>query len=402
MGDDAQSASPVLGLELEQALGQINDEAQKRELVHAAWRRDQMRKIASYRWAIGSTIHRLSNNKPMDFAAYHFQPEIYQDAAPEMVVMGSVQWGKSLFLICTAAAMAASGLKVFYIISKFDKRNKVIQEQINPAFNTVPLYKQLIAQAKAEGRDSDSVGFKHFGPGSINFVGSNSPKEFSGYQADATITDDHQDCNLDNVGMADDRMSGSQYQFKIIVGNPREPGSPQNRNIDQQYRMSDQREWHVRCGTCQEPQILGWLTHVVRQEVNKSGAITNCSPRDEQWDPKSDFDMRAICTECFRPMDRLTTDAYWQAMNPGVARHGFRLSNLYNPRQSVKGMYERYLLAKNSPSELGKFLNNQMGQAFAPEGMQVTEAMIENASSGALTCVPTYQFIPTNMMPLAA
>lgn len=367
--------------------------ARREEIEREARRRELMATIARHRWQIARNHHRLENGEVLDFSRYPFQEAIYQDDALEMVLMGSVQWGKSELLVCTAAAMAACGLRVFYVISKYDKRDKFVASRITPAFREIPLYAAMLKAARDRNADADSARFKHFGPGSINFVGSNSDKDFTTYSADAAIVDEHQECVLDNIGRIDSRMSGSPWRFKIICGNPRLVGTEENANLDWEYQNTDRRQWNIPCPYCGTMQVLGWWSHFVKEEKNKQGAILSISPRDPDFQSGGVLDMRPLCIKCSRPINRLSREGHWIAQNPGHVRHGYQLSNLVNVNVRMDKLFELYRQALHDPRKMADFVNDHLGLAWNMEGSSITEKMLEQASRGELAGIDPYRFI---------
>jgi phage terminase large subunit GpA-like protein len=326
-------------------IGEMFSAAEAEEIAWAARRAEMMSTVAKYRWQIARHYHTLENGEHLDFDRYPFQRAIYEDDAQYLVVMGSVQWGKSEFLICSSIAMALAGMGVFYVIDKYEKRDKIVKSRIDPTLKSVPFYKELMKAAKARGAESDSTRFKHLGDGFINFVGSNSDGDFSSYKADCAIVDEHQLCLPHNIGRLPMRMSGSTWRFRIIVGNPRNKGTRENQNLDWEFQNSDQRKWHIPCDHCGLEQVIAWDTHVVREVRNKAGGVLAVEIRDEDWTPQSyPRDIRPICLGCKSPMNRLHKQGFWKPLNPGHLHHGYQLSNLYNPkharRRAVRAVHE--------------------------------------------------------------
>jgi phage terminase large subunit GpA-like protein len=399
VGDDSQR-SPS-GAEVERRLLSVElEKAERADIERELRRAEMMQKIARSTWQLARFVHRNDKDERVVFDNYPFQPDIYQDESPEQVIMGSVQWGKSLWLECVSLAMAGMGMKVLFVLATIEKRSKFVKERIDPLLMSVPSYRRLVQAAKEMGRESEGVGLKHFGSGSINFVASKSSREFTSYACDVGITDEREDCDQDNITLIPNRLSGSPWQFRIDVGNPRGLGSDDNQNLDWLYTNSDQQEWHVPCPACKVSQILTWGDHYVKQEVNKSGGIKSVIPRDENWDPKGILDMRPICPFCKRPMNRLAKKedgAHWKALNPGHRRRGRRLSNLYNHNVKAAALFEQYLLAKSSPIRLQRFWNDQLGRAWSMAGSNITEQMMQSCSSGDSGVEP-YMFIPSNFI----
>ena len=306
------------------------------------------------------------------------------------------------FAIVTCAAMADYGLKVFFVFSKIEKRNKVVADRIDPAFASIPLYRAMSEGARKERKAlADSTGLKHFGKGGINFVGSNSEKDFTSFDADVAVIDEHQECDQDNISGVFERMSGSPYRFQIILGNPRLTGTKENNNLDWQYQQSDQRQWHVPCDNCGHLQVLDWWQHFIEEKKSATGAILTIDARDTEWDAEGVLDMRPICLMCKRPMDRLNREGRWVARNPGHRRRGYNLSNLYNVNVRMGGpdsLLERYISAQYSPLNLAKFWNDQLGLAFTQDGTNITDRMLAQASTGEGCNLPPYLFAPADQL----
>jgi hypothetical protein len=65
------------------------------EIEREERRAEMAQKIAQYRWAIASSIHKLKDGRSkLNFDSHPFQPTILQDPATDMIIYGSAQWGK--------------------------------------------------------------------------------------------------------------------------------------------------------------------------------------------------------------------------------------------------------------------------------------------------------------------
>jgi phage terminase large subunit GpA-like protein len=386
----AASQVPQSFEELEALMGKADAQAIERE----AKRADMMDRVARYRWWIAQHAHRLDSGQKLDFGRYPYQKDIYQDRNPYMVVVGSVQWGKTEWLICTAIALAMCGMGVFYVIDKYEKRDKIVSSRIDPTLHNVPFYKELLRHAAANARSVDNTRFKHIGHGFINFVGSNSEGDFSSYKADCAIIDEHQLCVLNNIAKIDFRMKGSEYQFRFIVGNPRSVGSKDNLNLDWEYQQTDQKKWNVPCGVCGKAQVIRWFTHVVKEDRDpKTGVVRSVTWRDESWTPEMyPRDIKPVCEKCGSTMDRLSEAGQWVAENPGARRSGYQLSNLYNCNARLDGLYEQFTKSLNDPGMYAAFVNDELGEAYSMDGTNITVPMLDRASTGTLSGLDRYEF----------
>jgi hypothetical protein len=175
MSDPAEESSRS---SLERA-DEIMREADDQNLLDEARRAEMLKKIASYRWLLASTHHRLDTGDHLDFERFFYQKEIYQCPSGDMVVLGSTGNGKSEYLLTSAFAMSILGLKVGYIVDTSQKRNDLTLGRVDPVIHSVPLYAGLLKGAQADrNAEVDSARIKHFGDGSILFIGSNSESDF--------------------------------------------------------------------------------------------------------------------------------------------------------------------------------------------------------------------------------
>lgn len=359
------------------------------------------KKVAQYRLYLAQHVHLLKDGRTkMDLASRPFQERILADDATDIVIYGSSQWGKTEVLICHAAACAGvCGLNVMWVSSTAQKRNKFVADRINPAFGTVPMYKKMFEQAQSRSAKSDSTGLKHFGDGSINFVYATSEREFTSYAIDVGVIDEHQDCHQENIRMIESRMAGSDWGFMMRVGHPDVDGSDERQNLDYLFKNSDQRLWKVPCPTCRAEIEIDWWQHVVHEERNKYGGILNVRPRDEEWKPGSVLDMRPICDECHRPMNRLSPHGFWQPQKPGHVRHGYNLGNIYNPAPTNRlgKLFEMYLLARHSPGLMSEFVNKFLGKCWSLNAEKISQDMIAACASGQAGVAP-YRFHPASIV----
>jgi hypothetical protein len=361
-------------------------------------RTDKMREVAELRWQIAQTQHKTELGEFLDFDRWPFLVEIYKNDAPDIVLIGSAGWGKTEFLICDDSAKAACDLRVFHVMDNFVKRDRFVLGRIDPCFASSAFYSGMLKHAKNKNREMDSARFKHFGDGSINFVGSNSDSDFSTYRADTACVDEHQLCDKTNLRRIFHRMTGSDFGFITLVGNPRGVGTAENQNLHWEFLQTDQRQWHIPCPTCNVVQILGWWSHFIEETKNEYGAITEVKVRDENWDPEGSLEFRPICTNCGSAMYRLSRDGKWVATVPGKRRRGYQLSSLYNPTAVLSGNGPKSLLTfyrkgLHNPNDMADFVNDQLGMPHSTTGSSITEDMLQMVSTGKAAGVQAYSFV---------
>jgi hypothetical protein len=374
---------------------QFNDEIRQKEIAGLLRQQVAAKEIARMRWNTAQFAHRLADGvTKLDFKTHPFQKEIYQDDSMDLIIYGASQWGKSEWIVVDLAVSAMCGFKVLMVTSKKEKQWKFVADRLDPCFRTVDMYRIAMEQAGKRNATADSMSLKHFGPGSINLVAASSKDNFTSYTVDKAIIDEHQECDMDNVRMVHDRMTGSWFRGLARVGHPSTAGTEQNENLDWLYLNSDRRVWKIPCKTCKKMQVLGWWSHVI-EEVRHRGGILSVRPRDAEYKPGGRLDIRPVCDECSRPMDRLTDMGIWEPQSPGVRRHGYRLSNIVNANVRLDEMLSRYSSARHSANAMQEFWNKQLGLPYDMDGSKINEAMLEACAAG-MNGVKPYRFIPAS------
>jgi phage terminase large subunit GpA-like protein len=373
-------------------VGQL-DEIRQKEVAAQLRQATLAQEVARMRWNTAQFAHRLKDGKSkLNFKSHPYQKALYQNDALDLVIYGSTQFGKSEWIVVDLAVSAMCGLNVLMVTSKKEKQLKFVADRVDPCFHNVDMYRIAMEDAAKRHATADSMSFKHFGPGSINFVYANTDDNFTSYDCDKAIIDEHQDCDIDNIRKVNSRMTGSFYRGIARLGHPSTAGTEENGNLDYLYQNSDRRVWKVPCRTCKKPQVLGWWSHVVQEERGKGGIIS-CRPRDLEYKPNGRFDIRPICEECSRPMDRLSDMGDWEAQNPGARRAGFQLSNIYNATRRLDDMLGEYRAARHSANAMQDFVNKQLGLPYDMDGSKINESMLRSCASGLGTGVEKYRFV---------
>lgn len=372
---------------------QLLDEADQQIMLDEARRDEMMHKIAKTRMFLAAKIHRMESGEMLDFENYPFQKEIFANEAKDLVIMGSVGWGKTVYSVLDDFAKAMWGMRVIHVLEKTQKRNIFVGSVIDPIIHANAFYLNLLDIAKDEkSAEMDSATAKSFGDGSMIFLGANSESDFASYRGDATLVDEFQLCNANNVGKLFGRRTGTFYRFQTIMGVPTGVGSIENRNMHFQFMETDQRRWHIPCPHCQREQVLNWEGHFIDIERNQFGGVTSLKVKDEERSGQNELEIRPICMFCDLPMVRLHKGGRWIAMNPGSTRRGYQLSSLYNPLTSINSLYKVYIQALNNPMKMAEFINEQLGEPYSESGTNFTLEMLRAAATGRAAGVSTYRF----------
>lgn len=313
--------------------------------------------------------HVNTRGEKMDFEHFPHVRELYNNTARELVLMGSVQSFKSEYIVIDHFACAYIGLSVFFVVPKFEMRNTYVQNRVNRCVENVKEYKKIMGNGFF-----DSMAIKSFGKGVVKYVGSNVLADFKEFPADVMVVEEVDECNLENIEYAMDRLRASRYQFKRYLGNPRVKG----RGIHKFFLRSDQREWEVPCTKCGEFSETDWFKTIVEDIVDKDGNVVDYTLRDKEWEPGCKRDIHMICPLCGGILDRASTKGRWTPKNPSSSVEGYHLSMMSNMINSVAGMWERFSRAINDPGLMQRFFNSDLGLPFDAVGNKVTSTMLDN------------------------
>lgn len=315
--------------------------------------------------------HRNTHDEPMDFDHFPHIRDLYNSTAREMVLMGSVQSFKSEFIVIDHLACAYVGLSVFFVVPKYEMRNTYVQNRVDRCVQNVKEYKRIMGAGFF-----DSMAIKSFGKGVIKYVGSNVVSDFKEFPADVIVVEEVDECNLDNIEYAMDRLRASKYQFKRYLANPR----IKNRGIHEMFMRSDQREWEIPCSKCGEFHETDWFTVVVEEIVDAEGNVIDFKLRDDEWAEGCKRDIDMICPTCGGALERSSALGHWVPGNPSSQVEGYHLSMLCNMINPIAGMWDRFSRAITDPGLMQRFFNSDLGLPFDAIGNKVTPTMLDNCT----------------------
>lgn len=311
--------------------------------------------------------HRNIRGEAMQFHDKPYLIEIYQDDAQEIVLQSSVQTGKSEFLIVSAHEGAERGLQVLYALPTAELRNQFVANRVDKLYEMAPHYQAMLRRATGT---ADSRGLKHFGPnyGAIFFAGSNSATTFIEKPIDMVIGDEIDRFDQANYEKADDRMTASPYKLKREASNP----TVDNFAISKRFKISDQREWYVKCPCCNFWQTMDWFKNVVRQTDDSEYRLI-----DREWNESLDRDIFMYCVRCGGKLDRFTFNSQWVAKHPERRRvHGYLIHQMLSSYVRIETMWRKFVLGLMDETALQVFYNSMLGLTFAGKGSKLTDEML--------------------------
>lgn len=323
-------------------------------------------------------VQRTHQGKFLDFDEWPYLEAIYRDPSPDICIMSCVKSGKSEWLIATDMALCMAGLNVLHCLPDEKVRNRFVQARVDPTIALTPEYRTVVRKRDfSDGqKKSDSTSLKRIGTGHCNYVGTNSEAAFVEYVADALLIDELDRCNARNLTLAPDRMDASELKLNIAVGNP----TLQSHGIDALFQESDQKQWHIVCPSCSEPQVLDFFKNVVEVKKDGEGRILDYRLRDPTLGAGGGNDYTCLCYSCGSRLERLERGrhrAYWQSTGTENRRSGYQISQIFSPRVMIRELWDRLNRAKDDPGKLQVFYNSNLGLPSTPSGSSITEAMLE-------------------------
>lgn len=143
-------------------------------------------------------------NRKFDFAGHQYLKGLYLDENPSLVIRKAAQMGASEYAISRAMHFAAvKGGSVIYFSPSDRDVAEFSQDRFGPAIEQSEYLASLV-------RDTDTVGLKHIGEGSIHFRGTRSGTRMKSVPADFLVFDEVDEMKPASIELARKRVGHSQ------------------------------------------------------------------------------------------------------------------------------------------------------------------------------------------------
>lgn len=307
--------------------------------------------------------HRTHKDIPITFQNYLYMKTLYTDKSDYIVVQKSTQCGVSEYLVIRAMYSLMLGRSVFYVMPTESMRNLFVSDRFNRSLEYSPFYYDHFATLnKAE---TDNIGLKHFGKGSINFVGSVSSKPFFSYPADELIIDELDKCDQSNIAIADERLSASKCRQITKISNP----TTLDFGINHEYNLTDKKKWYLKCEHCGKWVNPDFFRHVVR-EIDQGVFVIR---DNDAVTPNSEIKM--IC-ECGKPLNRFGV-GQWIPEKPNMIRSGYLISKLFSTNTSLRELVDKFEEGLKNDTIMQRFYNGDLGVAYTSSGSKINFEMLD-------------------------
>jgi hypothetical protein len=320
--------------------------------------------------------HRTHRNKPLTFIGLPYLIDIYKDNSDKKVLIKSTQSGISEYLIIEAIKKTFHEKRnVFYVMPTDKLKNQFVNTRFEQSVEYTKLYSKIF---KESSYNNKSV--KQVGNASIFFAVSNSRNNFTSFPADDLIIDELDECNLENVEMANERLAFSDSPKEIRVANPTYP----DLGIDYEWNKSDKKRWFLTC-SCGHTFTPDFFKNVVREEKKNDFVIL-----DKEFDFESNKDIDLICDKCYRPVNRYEKGEWIKEKASPVS--GRQLNQLFSSKRKLRDIVLQFTEALPNEIKMQRFYNGTLGQAYIGRGAQINDDIISSCVSDymlPITCKET-------------
>lgn len=350
--------------------------------IKEAKAQEVMRDICKLKREMFLKHHVNTKGNKMTWMNYPYMMKIYKDTSPQVVVMSSVQTGKSEESLIHAFACLRMGLSVFHVFSTDIAKNAFIKSRVEDLCDKVPYYQEM---------ERDVVRNKYLkamGNAEWKFAISGTRRHFDEFPADVVIVDEYDSCNQDNVKLADGRMENSRYKFKRIIGNP----SIKNFGVSEMYDKSNKKEWHFKCYGCGEFFPADFFKVVVKEILDEDNNHLRYELYDKEWAPDMKRDIYMCCPHCGCLQDRnkwnkdsriVKYDGKWIAEAPDVTLWtGYHISQLMKLNSKISDLWRELIDAEGNDYKLQVFYNRLIGLPYEGTGSKITMELLDTCAIG--------------------
>ncbi len=111
--------------------------------------------------------------------------------------------------------------------------------------------------------DTDAVYLKQVGERFLHFAGTISKTAAISKSSDLNIHDEVSRSDQPTVNTYKSRLTSSKFKGTWLFSNP----TTEKDALDEKWLVSDQKEWYITCGGCQEKQVMTWPESIDKDRV---------------------------------------------------------------------------------------------------------------------------------------
>lgn len=280
------------------------------------------------------------DGRPLDWRDRLFWLDILADWSNEIVIKGAAQVGKSVsFSFKIIYAMKFLGWSVIYSMPSDEDVREFVSAKMN---------KIIDANRDAIGAmDSESVERKEIDGAFAHFKGLRSLTAPIATTARLVIHDEASRSNQEAMRTMESRSKAvdASMRYRWMFSNP----TVERDVLDEAWKRSDMKEWHVTCGACKDEHVLSWPDSIDRERK------------------------AFVCRACGADLpDEARRKGRWKATAAGKAS-GYHISHLMCAWITAEE------IVRDSEGDPEYFHNFVLGEPYSPSVFEVTRSLILDA-----------------------
>lgn len=304
----------------------------------------------------------LGPSRPFNLTKHRYLVGLYRCRSKEVVVQKASQIGVSEYLLSYALHAADQRLAtVLYVLATENSVSDFSTARLGPALEASDYLKSIVVDGSGISgmRGSDRITLKRIRDRFLYFRGSkvgtsgNAP-QLKSIDASILLLDEYDELDPRAPAIARKRLGHANEDCGnvIAVSTPSFP----NVGINEQFQLSDQRFWHIKCEHCGERQSL---------EIGMCVYEWDSLGRPYLWHGKEDNTAWLACKHCGKPLERLA-DGEWVATYPDRPVAGFHVSKLFSAQMRLLDVV--YNADTVDDTKRKEFFNQDLGLPYLPRG----------------------------------
>lgn len=238
-------------------------------------------------------------------------------------------------------------------------------DRLKPMLDETPVLKELVS-GRRDSKGSNNVLHKTFVGGQLSIVGANSPAGLASRPVMVILADELDRWERsageegDPLRLAIKRTTTFFNRKILVVSTPTIHGQSR---IEEEFLLSDQRYFFVKCPHCGHRQRLVW-DQMHYTPSNTADAAYTCGS----------IERNEGCGTLWREREKkaILQTGEWEATAKGEPKRvGFHISELYSTWSPWSKMAQDFVEAGDDPQQLQVFYNTSLGQTYVREEVTV-------------------------------
>ena len=206
----------------------------------------------------------------LSFKERLFLYDIFNDFSRNQVIKKCAQVGLTVTkTIKSYFAAKKLGYNVIFTMASDDDVSEFVRTKADKIFQANELMRKNLF--------SDTVGLKQIGNRFVYYKGTKSKTAAISTTADILIHDEIDRSDLGTIEDYQSRILTSKYKATWYISNPSQIGI----GVDEYWKLSDRKEWFIKCVKCNQWQTLTWEENV--DQIRGLYVCKNCNEEIKDW-----------------------------------------------------------------------------------------------------------------------